>query len=336
VSVAGSAIAVLGAGSWGTTLASLLATKGETVRLWAYEPEVVESINRAHENPLFLPGVRLPAALRAHADPREAVHGATVIVSAPPSHAARRVATSLHRAVAPGTLVVSATKGIESDTLALMSEVYADCLPEARFAVLSGPSFAAEVAAGQPTAVVAAACDERSARDAQQIFATPAFRVYSGRDVVGVELAGALKNVIAIAAGILEGLGLGHNPRAALITRGLAEITRLGVAMGADPLTFAGLAGMGDLVLTTTGSLSRNRALGVALARGETLDGYRAAHRSVAEGANTARAGAALGARMGVELPIIQKVHEILFSGKPAADAVPELMGRELKAEQWR
>ena len=331
-----SAVAVLGAGSWGTTLANLLAGKGETVRLWAYEPEVVEAINRTRENPLFLPGVRLDANLRAFGDPREAVRGARVILSAPPSHVTRAVVDRVREAVAPGVLVVSATKGIENDTLALMSEVFAERLPEARFVALSGPSFAIEVCQGQPTAVVAAARDEASALAAQQLFATPTFRVYSGRDVVGVELAGALKNVIAIAAGILEGLGLGHNPRAALITRGLAEITRLGVAMGADPSTFAGLAGMGDLVLTTTGSLSRNRALGVALAQGQTLEEYRTAHRSVAEGANTSRAGAALGVRMGVELPIIQKVCEVLFSGKPARDAVPELMGRELKAELWR
>jgi glycerol-3-phosphate dehydrogenase (NAD(P)+) len=331
-----SAVAVLGAGSWGTTLANLLAAKGENVRLWAFEPEVVEAINRTHENPLFLPGMRLAAELRAFGDPVEAVRGAGVIVSAPPSHVTRAVVDRVRGAVAPGVLVVSATKGIENDTLALMSEVFAERLPAARFVALSGPSFAIEVFQGQPTAVVAAARDEASARAAQQLFATPTFRVYSGRDVVGVELAGALKNVIAIAAGILEGLGLGHNPRAALITRGLAEITRLGLAMGADPSTFAGLAGLGDLVLTTTGSLSRNRALGVALAQGQTLDEYRTAHRSVAEGANTSRAGAALGARMGVELPIIQKVCEVLFSGKPARDAVPELMGRELKAEQWR
>jgi glycerol-3-phosphate dehydrogenase (NAD(P)+) len=331
-----SAVAVLGAGSWGSTLANLLAGKGETVRLWAYEPEVVEAINRTRENPLFLPGVRLGASLRAFSDPREAVRGAGVIVSAPPSHVTRAVVDGVREAVAPGVLVVSATKGIENDTLALMSEVFAERLPEARFVALSGPSFAIEVCQGQPTAVVAAARDEASALAAQQLFATPAFRVYSGRDVVGVELAGALKNVIAIAAGILEGLGLGYNPRAALITRGLAEITRLGVAMGADPSTFAGLAGMGDLVLTTTGNLSRNRALGVALAQGQTFEEYRTAHRSVAEGANTSRAGVALGARMGVELPIIQKVCEVLFSGKPARDAVPELMGRELKAELWR
>jgi glycerol-3-phosphate dehydrogenase (NAD(P)+) len=329
-------VAVLGAGSWGTTLANLLAVKGERVRLWAWEAEVVDAVNRTRENPLFLPEVRLCEGLHAFADAREAVAGAGVIVSVPPSHAARGVVSQVADVVEPGTLVVSATKGIETDTLALMSEVIADCLPQARFAALSGPSFAIEVCHGQPTAVVAAARDEATARAAQQLFATPAFRVYSGRDVVGVELGGALKNVIAIAAGILEGLGLGHNPRAALITRGLAEITRLGVAMGADPLTFAGLAGMGDLVLTTTGSLSRNRALGVALARGDTLEHFRKAHRSVAEGANTSRAGVALGARMGVELPIIQKVCEVLFSGKPARDAVPELMGRELKSEQWR
>jgi glycerol-3-phosphate dehydrogenase (NAD(P)+) len=331
-----SEVAVLGAGSWGTTLANLLALKGERVRVWAYEPEVVEAVNRAHENPLFLPDVPLCEGLRAYADAREAVAGAEVIVSAPPSHAARAVVTRVADVVAPGTLVVSATKGIETDTLDLMSAVFAECLPHGRFVALSGPSFAVEVCQGQPTAVVAAARDEATAYAAQRLFATPAFRVYSGSDVVGVELAGALKNVIAIAAGILEGLGMGHNPRAALITRGLAEITRLGVAMGADPLTFAGLAGMGDLVLTTTGNLSRNRALGVALAQGQTLEHHRTTHRTVAEGANTSRAGVALGTRYGVELPIIQKVSEVLFEGKPARDAVPELMERELKAEQWR
>jgi glycerol-3-phosphate dehydrogenase (NAD(P)+) len=329
-------IAVLGAGSWGTTLANLLATKGDEVRIWAYEPEVVEAINRRHENPVFLPGVPLAPGLRAYADAREAVAGVPVIVSAAPSHAVRGVVTRIQDGVAPGTLVVSATKGIETDTLALMSSIFDPCLPEVRFAALSGPSFAMEVCQGQPTLVVAAARNESTARAAQQIFATPRFRVYSHDDVVGVELAGALKNVIAIAAGILEGLGMGHNPRAALITRGLAEITRLGVALGASPLTFAGLAGMGDLILTTTGDLSRNRALGVALAQGQSLEAYRAAHRSVAEGANTSKAGAALGGRMDVELPIIEKVCEVLFSGKPAREGISELMARELKSEQWR
>jgi glycerol-3-phosphate dehydrogenase (NAD(P)+) len=217
-----------------------------------------------------------------------------------------------------------------------MSAVFAECLPQARFAVLSGPSFALEVCQGQPTLVVAAATNEANARDAQQIFATPRFRVYTHDDVVGVELAGALKNVIAIAAGISDGLGMGHNPRAALITRGLAEITRLGLALGANPLTFAGLAGMGDLILTATGDLSRNRALGVAVAQGQTLEQYRTTHRTVAEGANTSLAGAALGAKTQVELPIIEKVGEVLFDGKPARQGMTELMARELKSEQWR
>ncbi len=330
------AIAVLGAGSWGTTLANLLGCKGHEVRLWAYEADVVESVNRDRENVLFLPGVPLSARVRALGDAREAVAGAEVIVSAPPSHAVRSVVRGLVGAVRTDTLVVSATKGIETDTLALMSQVFAECLPSVRFAALSGPSFAAEVCQGQPTAVVAAAGDIETARAVQGVFATATFRVYSNLDVIGVELAGALKNVIAVAAGIAEGLGLGHNPRAALITRGLAEITRLGVAMGADPLTFAGLAGMGDLVLTTTGSLSRNRALGVAMAEGQRFEDYRASHRSVAEGANTSLAGAALGRRLGIELPITEQVCAVLFDDKPPRDAITELMSRELKAEQWR
>ena len=329
-------VTVLGAGSWGTTLANLLAVKGDTVRIWGYEPEVVAGINQLHENTVFLPGIPLHPALRAYSDASEAVAGAPVIVSAAPSHAVRHVIGRIKDSVEAGALLVSATKGIETDTLALMSAIFAECLPTVRFAALSGPSFALEVCQGQPTLVVAAARSESIAQAAQQIFATSRFRVYSHDDVIGVELAGALKNVIAIAAGILEGLGMGHNPRAALITRGLAEITRLGVALGASPLTFAGLAGMGDLILTTTGDLSRNRALGIALAEGQSLEEYRAMHRSVAEGANTSKAGAELGARMGVELPIIQKVGEVLFSGKPARDGIAELMARELKPEQWR
>ncbi len=329
-------IAVLGAGSWGTTLANLLAAKGNTVRIWAYESEVVEAINQHHENPVFLAGVPLSPALRAFGDAREAVAGAPVIVSAAPSHAVRSVIRQLEGRIEAETLVVSATKGIETDSLALMSAVIEEYLSGIRFAALSGPSFALEVCQGQPTLVVAAAHRESTALDAQRIFATPRFRVYSHNDVTGVELAGALKNVIAIAAGILEGLGMGHNPRAALITRGLAEITRLGVAMGANPLTFAGLAGMGDLILTATGDLSRNRALGVALGQGRSLAEYQGTHRSVAEGANTSRAAAEMGRRKGVELPIIQQVCDVLFSGKPARDGIDELMARELKSEQWK
>jgi glycerol-3-phosphate dehydrogenase (NAD(P)+) len=329
-------VAVLGAGSWGTTLAHLLACKGADVRLWAYEPEVVDAVNRTRENGPFLPGVSLSPRIRAFGDAREAVADCPVVVSAPPSHAVRAVIAGLGDAIPPDTLVVSATKGIEADTLALMSQVFEECWPHVRYAALSGPSFAVEVCQGQPTAVVAAARDIETARAAQQVFATATFRVYSNRDVIGVELGGALKNVIAVAAGIAEGLGMGHNPRAALITRGLAEITRLGEAMGADPLTFAGLAGMGDLVLTTTGSLSRNRSLGVALGQGQRYEAYRAAHRSVAEGANASRAGAALGHKLGIELPITGQVCDVLFRDKPPREALSELMGRELKAEQWR
>lgn len=329
-------VAVLGAGSWGTTLGHLLACKGDEVRLWAYEPEVVDAVNRERENRLFLPGVPLSSRIRAFGDQRDAVAGCEVVVSAPPSHAVRSVIEGLGDAIPDGTLVVSATKGIETDTLALMSQVFGECWPHVRYAALSGPSFAAEVCQGQPTAVVAAARDQGTAQAAQRVFATATLRVYRNLDVIGVELGGALKNVIAVATGIAEGLGMGHNPRAALITRGLAEITRLGQAMGADPLTFAGLAGMGDLVLTATGSLSRNRSLGVALGQGRRYEEYRAAHRSVAEGANTSRAGAELGRKLGIELPITEQVCDVLFRDKPPREALAELMGRELKSEQWR
>jgi glycerol-3-phosphate dehydrogenase (NAD(P)+) len=329
-------VAVLGAGSWGTTLANLLARKGEEVRIWAYESEVVDAINSRHENPLYLPDCTLAPRLTAAADARDVVRGASVILSAAPSHAVRAVLGRVAGCVEAGTLVVSATKGLEVDTLASMSTVIAEVLPDTQVAVLSGPSFAQEVFRGQPTAVVAAAAQPETALAAQQLFATPTFRVYSHSDVLGAELGGALKNVIAIAAGILEGLGLGDNARAALLTRGLAEISRLGIALGADALTFAGLAGMGDLILTACGQLSRNRALGVAVAKGASFEQYRAEHRSVAEGANASRAGAALGVRAGVELPITAQVGDVLFRGKPARESVAELMGRELKSEQWR
>ncbi len=329
-------IGVLGAGSWGTTLADLLARSGHEVRIWAHEQDVVASINASHENLLFLPGAKLAPTLRATPDPREAVHGAPIILSAAPSHVARGVIRQVQGAVAAEAVVVSATKGIENETLALMSDVVREELPGVRFAALSGPSFALEVHAGQPTAVVAAAPEQETAEIVQEAFSTRRFRVYTNRDVTGVELAGALKNVVAVAAGMLEGLGLGHNPRAALLTRGLAEITRLGVRMGADPLTFAGLAGMGDLILTATGSLSRNRALGMAIAAGESLEQYRARHRTVAEGASTARAAAALGQKHGVELPITNRVYDILYGGKQVSESVSELMERDLKAEHWQ
>lgn len=328
------ACGVLGAGSWGTTLADLLARRGHRVAIWAYEPEVVAQINQDRSNSLFLPGCTLHEGLRAVADPREAVRGAELVVSASPSHVVRGVLRQVSGAFPDGTLLVSATKGIETDTLRRMSEVAAEVLPAARFVVLTGPSFAAEVYGGQPTAVVAAARDEVATREVQEAFASSRFRVYSHRDVVGAELAGALKNVIAIAAGILEGLGMGQNPRAALVTRGLAEITRLGVALGADPLTFAGLAGMGDLVLTAYGALSRNRTLGAALGRGERLEAYLARQRSVAEGINTTQAALRLAQRAGVEMPITAKVAEVLFEGKDPRLGIGELMERALKAER--
>lgn len=329
-------IGVLGAGSWGTTLADLLARKGHEVRLWAYEAEVVASINTAHVNEAFLAGRPLDPRLVATADPFEAVDGAPVVLSAAPSHVVRQVTAPLDAAVHRDAVVVSATKGIEAPGLLLPHEVLAETLPGRAVVALSGPSFAAEVHEGQPTAVVAAAADPAVAALVQDTFSTGRFRVYSNDDLVGVELCGALKNVVAIAAGILEGLGLGNNPRAALITRGLAEMTRLGLAMGARPMTFAGLAGMGDLILTATGGLSRNRALGIALARGTSLAAYTAAHRTVAEGVNTARSATGLAARHGVELPITAQVAAILFEGKAPAQAVADLMERTLKAEQWR
>lgn len=329
-------IAVLGAGSWGTTLANMLAKKGDEVRLWAYEAEVVEAVNRDHINPPFLPGAPLDPRLRAFGDPVEALKDCEAVLSVPPSHALRSVLQRIKGSVPRGMLFVSATKGLEMDTLDLMSDVVKEELPGARLAVLSGPSFAREVYEGRPTAVVASSADADAALQTQRIFATARFRVYSNADVTGVELGGSLKNVMAIAAGVLDGLELGANARAALLTRGLAEITRLGVRMGADPLTFAGLAGMGDLILTATGDLSRNRQLGIALARGETYEAYRARHRSVAEGANASAAATALGERLGVELPISAQVADILFRGQPPAEAIGALMERTLKAEQWR
>jgi glycerol-3-phosphate dehydrogenase (NAD(P)+) len=327
----------VGAGAWGTTLADLLARKGDPVTIWAHEAPVVESINNQHANPLFLPGAALAPALRATGDILEAVRHAEVVVSATPSHVLRSVMGRAAPGIGQGVLVVSVSKGLEPERLGTPSSVLAEVLPAGTpVAVLSGPSFAREVYDRQPTAVVAAARDRQVAERVQQVFATHSLRVYSLTDVVGVELAGALKNVIALAAGILEGLGLGHNTRAALITRGLAEMTRLGTALGADPRTFAGLAGMGDLILTATGSLSRNRTLGVELGQGKKLAALLLERATVAEGVYTARPAVALGRRHGVELPVAEQVTEVLFEGKAPRDAVTDLMERALKAEQWQ
>lgn len=328
-------IAVIGGGAWGTALADLLARKGETVTVWAREPEVVDGINRDHVNAMFLPGAALAPTLAAAADLPAAVRGAEVIVSAAPAHVVRPVMRQAAAALDGTPLVVSVSKGLDPDTLERPSCVLGEVLPPGTpVAVLSGPSFALEVFQRQPTAVVAAATEPAVSQRAQRVFSTSAFRVYSQTDVVGVELAGALKNVIALAAGILEGLGLGYNTRAALITRGLAEITRLGVALGARPATFAGLAGMGDLILTATGGLSRNRGLGMALGQGQTLEQALAGKAAVVEGVNTARTAVALGERHGVELPIAREVANVLFRHKPPRQAVSDLMERALTAEQ--
>jgi len=328
-------VAVVGGGAWGTALADLLARKGEQVTLWAREAEVVEGVNREHRNEMFLPGASLAPALRADGDIAAAIRGVETVVSVAPSHAVRPVMAEAAKTLDRSRpLVVSASKGLDPERLERPSCVLAEVLlPGTPVAVLSGPSFAWEVFSQQPTAVVAAATDHAVAQRTQRVFSTSYFRVYSHTDVVGVELAGALKNVIALAAGILDGLGLGFNTRAALITRGLAEITRLGVTLGAQPMTFAGLAGMGDLILTATGALSRNRTLGVALGQGQTLAQALAGKAAVVEGVNTTRTAVALGERHGVEMPIAREVANVLFKNKPPRQAVSDLMERELKAE---
>ncbi|MEE8115523.1 MAG: NAD(P)H-dependent glycerol-3-phosphate dehydrogenase [Gemmatimonadales bacterium] len=332
-------VAVIGAGSWGTTLADLLARNGHDVAVWALEAEVVEAINARHENTVFLPGAELAESIVAHGDIVTAVRGAELVVSASPSHAVRAVSARVAQALgdrAPASVVVSVSKGLEEGTHDFMSEILGETLPGCSVVALSGPTFAKEVSARQPTALVAASRNPTAAETVQQVFSNRYFRVYTSSDVVGVELGGALKNVIALAAGILDGIGLGHNPRAALITRGLAEITRLGVALGAEASTFAGLAGMGDLLLTATGTLSRNRTLGVELGKGRSLEDALRGRRTVAEGVRTARTAVELGEREGVELPIAQEVSHILFEGKPPLQAIEDLMERELKAEHWR
>lgn len=328
-------VAVLGAGSWGTALANLLCGRGLAVRLWAFEPEVVASIARDRENSLFLAGVALHPALEAFGTIAEALAGAELALFVTPSHVARQILGAARPHLPPGVPVVVASKGIETESLETMAGVFAAGLRGAvhPLAFLSGPSFAREVAAGLPTAVTVASDDAATARLAQETFSTETFRVYTTDDVVGVEIGGSLKNVIAIAAGIADGLGLGHNARSALITRGLAEITRLGVALGARAATFAGLAGLGDLVLTCTGDLSRNRSLGMALASGRTLDEIQAGTRTVAEGVRTTVAAVRLAERTGVEMPIATQVHRVLFDRVPPRAALQELMTRSLKDE---
>ncbi|MBL8997314.1 MAG: NAD(P)-dependent glycerol-3-phosphate dehydrogenase [Gemmatimonadetes bacterium] len=325
--------AVVGAGAWGTALASLLAENEHEVTLWAYEPDVAESVNTDHENRRFLDGVPLHPMLRATSVIENACTEAELVLFAPPSHVLRQVAGQAARWIPDGATLVVATKGIERERLALMTDIVAQEVRGRPIVALSGPSFALEVAHHLPTAIVAASADADAALRTQKAFSTSAFRVYTQRDVVGVELGGALKNVMAVATGISDGLALGFNARAALITRGLAEMTRLGVKLGADPSTFAGLAGIGDLVLTCTGSLSRNRSVGVEIGRGATLQEVLHGRETVAEGVATTESAKALGEREGVELPIVNAVHRVLFERQPARWALVELMNRDLKGE---
>jgi glycerol-3-phosphate dehydrogenase (NAD(P)+) len=326
--------AVIGAGAWGTALANLLAENGHPTMIWAYEPDVADVINEAHENPRFLSGVQLQPELRATADRETAVSDAELIVYATPSHVLRDVSSSAKAWVTPGATLVVATKGIERGRLALMTDVIAEEFAGHPVVALSGPSFAFEVAARQPTAVVAASADAKAAVQTQQALSSPGFRVYTHDDVVGVELAGALKNVMAVATGISDGLALGFNARAALITRGLAEIVRLGVKLGARPATFAGLAGVGDLVLTCTGALSRNRNVGLEIGRGASLNEVLAGRETVAEGVVTTESAKALAEREGIEMPIVNAVHRVLFERQPARWALVELMTRGLRGEE--
>ena len=325
--------AVIGGGAWGSALANVLAANGGSVTLWAREPDVVTSINETREN-RFLAGVCMNERVRATQDMHDAVRGAALVMYAAPSHALRAVAERAADAVETDAILVVASKGIERESLAIMSDVVGDAVPGRPVVALSGPTFAAEVARGQPTAVVAASTNQDAAALVQRVLSSEVFRVYRHDDVIGVELGGALKNVMAIATGIAEGLELGHNSRAALITRGLAEMTRLGVALGANPGTFAGLAGLGDLVLTCTGALSRNRALGVEIGRGRTLDQALEGKDTVAEGVLNTISARALAEREGVDMPIVWAVHRILFEGQAPRQAIAELMRRELRAEQ--
>ena len=330
-------IAVIGGGSWGTALANRLAVNGHDVCLWAYEAELVREINESHTNSLFLPGIGLHPSLGCSGSLQETVAGCGMILLVTPVQVMRGVLKQMVGHIEAGAIIANASKGIELETLRTVSQICAELLPAeltGRFVALSGPTFAKEVAQGLPSLIVAASRDEAAARRVQAAFSCPCLRVYTNPDVIGVELGGAVKNVIAIAAGICDGLGFGHNARAALITRGLAEMNRLGQAMGADAATFAGLAGMGDLVLTCTGDLSRNRTVGFKLGQGMVLADILAEMRMVAEGVKSAESVYNLSRKLGVEMPIVEQTYRILHEDKPAREAVTELMARGLKAEQ--
>ena len=325
-------IAVIGAGSWGTTLASLLVDKGYDVSLWAREAEIADEITAKRTNSLYLPEVILPSGLKATNSLQEAFRNSRYILNVVPTQFARSVFQEAVNYLSNDAVVVSASKGIEQGTLLTVSDILHEVTGK-EVAALSGPSFAKEVIRKLPTAVTLATSDVDTGMLLQEIFNSAYFRVYTHDDVIGVELGGALKNVVAIASGICDGLGLGHSARAALITRGLVEITRLGRAMGADPRTFSGLSGLGDLVLTCTGPLSRNYSVGVNLGKGMKLREILSSTRSVAEGVATSLSAFELARKMGVEMPIIEQVYEVLYRDKDPETAVLSLMNRALKSE---
>ena len=327
---------VIGAGSWGTAIAKLLVDCGHTVKLWAYEIEVADQINAERENKVYLPGFELPLEITATNDISQALSDTEMVFSVSPSHVVREVMSEAGEHIPHNVPIVSASKGIENETLMTVSEILEDVLPmrcQPFLSYLSGPSFGKEVAEYMPTAVVVAAYSDKLAKVVQSALSVPYFRVYTTSDVIGVEVGGAVKNVMAIATGMVDGLGFGHNTRAALITRGLAEITRLGVRMGANPLTFAGLAGMGDLVLTCTGDLSRNRQVGLALGQGRKLDEILSEMKQVAEGVRTTRSVYELSRSLGVEMPIVDQIYAILYRDKDLATAANDLMTRTPKHE---
>lgn len=329
-------IGVVGAGSWGTALANLLATKGYAIDWWVFEKDLCQQLKETRENYLFLPGVTLSDNLRPTNDLKTAVSDKDMVLIVVPSHVMRTVTGQMKPHINDSAILVCASKGIENDTQMTMSGVIKESLGgigDERFAVLSGPSFAKEVVEGHPTAVTVASKDAASAKMVQHAFATPAFRVYTNEDVIGVELGGSVKNVIAIAAGMIDGLQLGLNTRAALITRGMTEMRRLGLAMGAKPRTFTGLAGFGDLVLTCTGDLSRNHTVGKKIGQGMKLKDVLADMRMVAEGVKTAKSLYNLSRRLEVEMPIANAIYYILHKDLDPKDAVHQLMTRDLKNE---
>ena len=329
-------LAIIGAGSWGTALAIVLAARFSSLRLWVYEQDLGDRMRETRQNDVYLPGAQLPPHVEITSDLSAALEDAEIVLSVMPSHLVRNLYRQMRPVLHESMLFVSATKGLENGTLLRVSEIIREELSSVfapRIAVISGPTFAKEVARFEPTAMVAASTDPAAAEAVQSAFSSPSLRLYSSQDPVGVEVGGAIKNVVAIGAGVLHGMGLGYNAAAALITRGLAEMTRLAVAMGGKPQTLAGLAGLGDLVLTCTGDLSRNRTVGVQLARGRKLDEIVGSMKMVAEGIKTTNAAVELARRHGVDMPIAEQMFQMLHSGIAPRDAIQRLMERSLKGE---